>query len=85
MKRLAPIFAAVILVVAMNVPGGGQTANTAPLRGGPPIGFNVLPPLPPDGFYAWCQSERGLCAVQGNAPIPPGSLCHCAEYRGRTV
>jgi hypothetical protein len=85
MKRFVRIFAGVIFVAGTNVPGSSQTANTAPLRGGAPIGFNILPPLPPDGFYAWCQTERGLCVVRGNAPIPSGSSCHCAEYPGRTV
>lgn len=85
MKLLAPVFAAVLLGAGTNLPGGGQTANSAPLRGGDPTRFSVLPPLPPDGFYAWCQTERGLCVVQGNAPIPSGSSCHCGQYVGRTV
>lgn len=59
--------------------------NSAPLRGGNPMMWNVLPPLPPTGFHAWCNTARGLCPVQGNAPIAPGSVCHCAEHVGRTM
>ena len=83
-RLLLPVIIVAMLSVTTAVPGQGQSGNTAPLRGGPPVGFNVLPPLPPNGFYAWCETPRGLCMVQGNAPIAPGSLCHCAEYAGRT-
>ena len=75
----------VALSIAPSVTGVGQGRNTATLNGGPPTGYNVLPPLPPRGFYAWCETPRGVCPVQGNAPIPPRSLCHCAENIGRTV
>ena len=82
--HLAVIIAA-MLSIGTAVPGRSQSGNTAPLFGGAPVGFNVLPPLPPSGFYAWCETPRGLCMVQGNAPIAPASLCHCAEYAGHTA
>jgi hypothetical protein len=85
MRLLLSVSIVAILTIAASVLGRGQAGNMGPLRGGPPIGFNTLPPLPPNGFYAWCQTPRGLCAVQGNAPIAPGSSCHCAEYAGRTA
>jgi hypothetical protein len=85
MRLLLPAITIATLSVITAVPGRSQAGNTAPLRGGAPIGFNVLPPLPPNGFYAWCETPRGLCVVQGKAPIAPESLCHCAEYAGRTV
>lgn len=47
--------------------------------------WNVLPPLPPASFYVWCNTARGLCQVQGNAPIAPAAVCHCAEHAGRTM
>jgi hypothetical protein len=84
MRLLSMVIVIALLNVGGAVPGRGQARNTAPLRGGAPSGFIVLPPLPPNGFYAWCETPRGLCVVQGNAPIAPGSLCHCAEYAGRT-
>jgi len=83
MRLLLPVI--VIAMLSVTTTGRGQAGNTATLRGGAPLGFNVLPPLPPNGFQAWCETPRGLCVVQGNAPIAPGSLCHCAEYAGRTV
>jgi hypothetical protein len=61
-----------------------QEKNTAPLHGGSPLNFNVLPGVPPNGFYAWCQTSPGICLVEGNAPIAPGSVCHCGQYEGRT-
>jgi hypothetical protein len=73
-----------LLDVAATTPGWSQPMNVAPLRGGPPFNFNVLPPLPATGFYAWCETPHGLCVVQGSAPISPGSVCHCAEFEGRT-
>ena len=78
------LFLATMAGVAIATPGWSQGANTASLRGGAPFNFNVLPPLPPSGFYAWCETSHGLCAVRGNAPIPPGSVCHCAEFEGHT-
>src|SRR3954469_12294356 len=77
-----------IIIVLVNVvgamPGRGQAGNSAPLQGAAPVGFNILPSLPPRGFHAWCETPRGLCVVKGNAPIAPASLCHCGEYAGRT-
>jgi hypothetical protein len=83
MRLLLPwiIFAALSIIPAGPAQGQG---NVVPLRGGSPVGFNVLPALPPNGFYAWCETPRGVCMVQGNAPIAPDSLCHCAQYAGRT-
>jgi hypothetical protein len=72
-------------IVAVAALGWSQSANTASLQGEAPFNFNVLPPLPPNGFYAWCETPHGICAVRGNAPIPPGSVCHCAEFEGRTA
>jgi hypothetical protein len=83
MRPLPGIIAIAVTVAISAAPSRGQT-NTSPLRGSAPAGFQVLPPLPPTGFYAWCATRRGLCMVQGNAPIAPGSLCHCAEFEGRT-
>jgi hypothetical protein len=83
--RLALAVSTIVLSVVPLTSGRSQAANTAPLRGGPPSAYNVLPPLPPNGFYAWCETSRGVCPVRGNAPISPGSLCHCADYAGRTV
>jgi hypothetical protein len=83
--RPLPLIVAAILNVVVAAPSEGQRNNTAPLRGPAPVGFNVLPNLPPTGFYAWCETPRGLCLVQGQAPIAPGSLCHCAEFAGRTA
>jgi hypothetical protein len=84
---MCPKIIALIATVAISfVPGRGQPVNNAAtLRGDAPAGFQVLPPLPPTGFYAWCRTSRGLCLVQGGAPIAPGSLCHCAEFEGRTA
>jgi hypothetical protein len=84
MQLVLPIVVVAVVAVA---PGarGQERANGPPLIGGPPVGFNILPPLPPNGFYAWCETPRGLCVVQGIAPIAPRSLCHCAEYEGRTA
>jgi hypothetical protein len=82
------LFLAITIAIFATIsamPGRSQSVNTALLRGGPPVGFNVLPPLPPNGFYAWCETPQGLCMVQGNAPIAPRSLCHCALYEGRTA
>jgi hypothetical protein len=84
MRLLFPVITIAILTVTSATPGRSQSVNTAPLRGGPPVGFNVLPPLPPNGFYGWCETSPGLCIVQGNAPIAPRSICHCAQYEGRT-
>ena len=83
MRPLPLIFAAMLNAIAA-VPSAGQGNNTTPLQGGAPAGFNVLPNLPPTGFYAWCETPHGLCLVQGQAPIAPASLCHCAEFAGRT-
>jgi hypothetical protein len=83
--------AAILLYLASAGPVQSQTlpsaprGNTAVLRGKDPIMWNTLPPLPPAGFYAWCSTPRGLCPVQGNAPIAPGSGCHCGEHAGRTM
>jgi hypothetical protein len=85
MRLLLPVLAVALLSITSAVPGQGETNNTAPLVGGPPGLFNVLPPLPPTGFHAWCETPEGLCLVQGNAPIAPGSLCHCAQHEGRTA
>ena len=73
------------LGLALGVPSEAQERNTAPLRGGNPLNFNIQPDVPPTGFHAWCQTSSGICLVQGNAPISPGSACHCAQYEGRTV
>jgi hypothetical protein len=84
MRLLLP---GIMLAALGTIPPGpaqGQSGNVVPLRGGPPAGFNILPPLPPNGFYAWCETPRGVCRVQGNAPIAPDTLCHCAQYAGRT-
>jgi hypothetical protein len=62
-----------------------QSLEAAELAGGQPVRFNMLPPLPPNGFFAWCQTPPGLCIVQGSAPVAPGTSCHCADYSGRTV
>ena len=85
-------FLIVTCVIALNlaavVSGECQTssaANTAPLRGRNPFFWNVLPDLPPTGFHAHCRTPAGVCLVQGNAPIAPGSTCHCGEHAGRTV
>jgi hypothetical protein len=84
--RLRVMGVVTLLSVAAGLPVLGEAGNnTAALQGGAPIGFNVLPRLPPTGFHAWCETPRGLCLVQGNAPIAPGSVCHCAEYAGRTA
>lgn len=85
MRLLLSVIIVALFIVSSSVPGRSQSANTMPLRGAPPVGFNVLPPLPPKGFYAWCQTPEGLCVVQGNAPIAPGSVCHCAQHEGRTA
>jgi hypothetical protein len=85
MRLLFPTIIVAMLIVVSVVPIRSQSVNTAPLRGAPPVGFNVLPPLPPKGFYAWCETPEGICVVQGDAPIAPGSLCHCAQYEGRTA
>jgi hypothetical protein len=79
-----PVIVVALVNVAVVPPGLAQAGNTAPLRGSAPVGFNVLPSLPPQGFHAWCETPRGLCLVRGNAPIAPASVCHCAEYAGRT-
>jgi hypothetical protein len=84
--RLSVMVVVTLLSVTTVLPVLGEArSNSAELQGGTPIGFNVLPRLPPTGFHAWCETPRGLCLVQGNAPIAPGSLCHCAEYAGRTA
>jgi hypothetical protein len=85
MRFLTGSLTVAILCVVSVAPSKGQSINKSPLNGGPPVGFNVLPPLPPTGFYAWCGTAQGLCLVQGNAPIAPGSTCHCAQYEGRTA
>jgi hypothetical protein len=85
--------AGAILVLCLTSPTDGRSqsqqgtkgGNTAPLRGGAPMMWNILPSLPPTGFHAWCNTGRGLCPVQGNAPIAPGSACHCADQAGRTM
>ena len=83
--RLALLTVAIAMMFAGVVsPVRCQSGNTAPLIGGPPVGFIVLPALPPNDFHAWCETPRGVCVVQGNAPIAPGSACHCAEYEGHT-
>jgi len=84
MRPLLSLTIFVLLDVITVASGTGQASNSAPLQGKAPVGFNVLPSLPPSGFYAWCETSRGLCLVQGNAPIAPSSLCHCAEHAGRT-
>ena len=81
---------AILLAVATGFAWGtsrGQerAQNAGVLHGGQPFKHNVLPDLPPSGFYAWCNTPRGVCMVQGNAPIAPGSLCSCGDYSGRTV
>jgi hypothetical protein len=64
---------------------GATAANPAVLQGSDPVLFNDLPPLPPDGFSAWCRTDRGSCVVRAKVPIAPGSACHCGQYPGRTV
>lgn len=85
MRLLLPAITLAMFTITSAAPSEGQSVNTVPLRGGPPVGFNILPPLPPNGFYAWCGTPEGVCMVQGNAPIAPASLCHCAQYEGRTA
>ena len=75
----------VLLNIIIAVPGQSQPENATSLRGGVPFDFANLPPLPPTGFYAWCETPRGFCKVKGNAPIAPGSACYCAEYSGHTT
>jgi hypothetical protein len=83
MQPLLLAAAVVVISVVEPVPSRSQPDNT--LRGGSPLGFIVLPPLPPAGFYAWCETPRGLCVVQGRSPIAPRSTCSCGEYAGHTV
>jgi hypothetical protein len=84
MRPVLPLMTIALLNIISAAPGRGQASNTVPLQGAAPVGFNVLPNIPPNGFYAWCETPRGLCLVKGNAPIAPASVCHCAEYAGRT-
>jgi hypothetical protein len=85
MRLLSLLSIAVLLNSVAAVSGQSQTTNTAPLRGGTPFDFANLPPLPPTGFYAWCETPRGFCKVKGNAPIAPASVCHCADFTGKTT
>lgn len=85
MRLLSLLSIAVLLNSVTTIPGQSETTNTAPLRGGMPFNFAKLPPLPPNGFYAWCETTRGICKVKGNAPIAPASACHCAEFTGQTT
>jgi hypothetical protein len=77
------------LLIAAS-PASAQTGVKAPadplaLRGGNPVNWGTLPDVPPTGFHAFCNTARGSCLVQGNAPIAPGTVCHCGEYPGRTL
>jgi hypothetical protein len=82
-RRLLAIF---LFAIAIGpAPEFVQAIEAAELTGGQPVRFNMLPPLPPNGFFAWCQTSPGFCIVQGNAPIASGTSCHCADYLGRTV
>lgn len=85
MRPLLSLTVAALLNVIISASSAGGGSNIAPLQGAAPVGFNVLPNLPPKGFFAWCETPRGLCLVQGQAPIAPASLCHCAEFAGRTA
>ncbi len=59
-------------------------SKIAELRGGRPLNWLRLPDLPPNGFYAICIVKLGSCVVEGNAPIPPRSPCHCGSHPGQT-
>jgi hypothetical protein len=81
---------ALMVFAVVNLSRGASQAqylvqNTLPLRGGEPFKHNVLPETPPNGFYAWCSTSHGICLVQGDAPIAPGSPCYCGPYTGHTA
>lgn len=81
--RIALLLNIVLTNVGFSQGTGGNSGQS--LSGGPPMSYIVLPPLPSTGFHAWCETPRGFCKVQSDAPIAPGSTCHCAEYPGRTA
>jgi hypothetical protein len=89
MNQLWRISAALLLCVASQISTPCQaqnqpSRNTAPLRGTDATSNNQAPPIPPSGFWAYCSVPRGICLVQGNAPIAPGSDCHCGTSPGQT-
>jgi hypothetical protein len=90
MRKILSSFLASTMVLTVISPGLCQQSietrgNVAELRGSDPFKWNVLPDLPPNGFFAWCNTSRGFCLVEGRIPIAPGSLCHCMENPGNTL
>lgn len=93
MKYLVILLCGIEVALNSVVPAKSQSmsgqqnqrgANPNSLRGGSPFYWNVLPKLPPDGFYAVCYTSAGSCIVQASAPIAPSSVCYCASYSGQT-
>jgi hypothetical protein len=58
--------------------------NTLALEGSEASLGNTLPLVPPGSFQAYCSVVPGLCLVQGNGVIAPGTPCHCGVYAGQT-
>ena len=85
-RKLLILVALVYLAVTpINALGQDGAAGALELRGPSPAVGNVRPELPPSGFSALCTTSWGYCVVHAKVPIAPGTLCHCAEYPGRTI